>query len=123
MRRVLLVLLVFLALDVRLSYDALVTPPLPAAPPPDARQVPGAPELDVILIYSADRVITVNREAVTRDALPRRLRELYQARRDRTLWLSGDGTLRYGEVAEVIEEAKGAGVQRVGVITPAMRGR
>ena len=123
MRRGLLVLLVFLALDVGLSPDALVNPPLPAPPRPDAQRAERAPELDVILIYSADRVITVNREAVTRDALPRRLRELYQARRDRTLWLSGDGTLRYGEVAEVIEEAEGAGVQRVGVITPAMSAR
>jgi biopolymer transport protein TolR len=123
MRRVLLVLLVLLALDVRLSHDALVKPPLPAAPLPDARHTEAAPEQDVILVYSADRVITVNREPVTRAALPRRLRDLYQARRDRTLWLSGDGTLRYGEVAEVIEEAKGAGVQRVGVITPGMSAR
>jgi biopolymer transport protein ExbD len=42
-------------------------------------------------------------------------------RRDKTLFISADGTLRYGEVVSVIDAAKGAGVERVGVITESMR--
>jgi biopolymer transport protein ExbD len=33
----------------------------------------------------------------------------------------GDGALRYGEMVSVIDAAKGAGVERVGIITAAMR--
>jgi biopolymer transport protein ExbD len=36
--------------------------------------------------------------------------------------LVGDGVLRRGDVAVVIDAAKGAGVERVGIVTPAMRG-
>ena len=34
---------------------------------------------------------------------------------------SGDGGLRYGEIIAVIDASKGAGVNRVGIITTAMR--
>jgi len=33
----------------------------------------------------------------------------------------GDGPLRYGEIVEVIDASKGAGVSRVGIITDGMR--
>ena len=45
-------------------------------------------------------------------------------RHDRTLWVRGDGSLRYGDIVKVIDAARGAGVTRVGVVTPgAMAGR
>jgi len=42
-------------------------------------------------------------------------------RSDKTLFLMGDGALRYGEVVHAIDLAKGAGVERVGVVTESMR--
>jgi hypothetical protein len=33
----------------------------------------------------------------------------------------GDGTVRYGEIARIIDAAKGAGVERVGIVTDGMR--
>jgi biopolymer transport protein ExbD len=42
-------------------------------------------------------------------------------RRDKTLFVMAAGSLRYGEIVTVIDAAKGAGVQRVGVVTEAMR--
>ena len=39
------------------------------------------------------------------------------------MFLSADGALAYGRVVQVIDIAKGAGVDRVGVITESMRTR
>ena len=36
------------------------------------------------------------------------------------MFIAGDGSLRYGEIVAVIDAAKGAGVQRVGIVTEAM---
>ena len=58
---------------------------------------------------------------MTMEDLEERLRLIFEARRDKTLFVSGAATLRYGDIMEVIDAAKGAGVQRVGIITEAMR--
>jgi biopolymer transport protein ExbD len=50
-----------------------------------------------------------------------RLREIYRDRRNKTLYIAGAGTLRYGEIVAVIDAGKGAGVDRVGIITDGMR--
>jgi biopolymer transport protein ExbD len=50
-----------------------------------------------------------------------RLRNVLEGRSDKTLFINASGTLRYGEVVDVIDAAKGAGVQRVGIITDGMR--
>jgi biopolymer transport protein ExbD len=49
------------------------------------------------------------------------LREIFGARRDKTLFVSGAPSLKYGDVVDVIDAAKGAGVERVGVITTGMQ--
>ena len=120
MRLPLVVLLFVLGSGVRLSPPP---PPRAAAKPEPPVAVPAADERQIILEYSADGVISVNGARVARDALSGALRRIYVDRRDRTLWLDGAGALRYGDVAEVIEVAKRAGVERVGVMTPEMRRR
>jgi biopolymer transport protein ExbD len=46
---------------------------------------------------------------------------VFDERTDKTLFITAARTLRYGEVVDVIDAAKGAGVQRVGIITDGMR--
>ena len=58
---------------------------------------------------------------MTLDHLENRLREIYAERRDKTLYVMGAGTLRYGEIIPVIDAAKGAGVMRVGIVTEGMK--
>ena len=53
--------------------------------------------------------------------LEQRLRDIYRDRHDKTLYVSGAGSLRYGDIVAVIDACKGAGVTRVGVITEGMR--
>jgi len=48
-------------------------------------------------------------------------RDVYAARRDRTLYVIGAGSLRYGDVMNVINAAKAAGVTRIGIVTEGMR--
>ncbi len=37
------------------------------------------------------------------------------------MFISGDGALRYGDIINVIDAAKGAGVEKVGIVTEGMR--
>ena len=37
------------------------------------------------------------------------------------MFISGDGSLRYGDIINVIDAAKGAGVEKVGIVTEGMR--
>jgi biopolymer transport protein TolR len=114
---VLLVLLIIFLTTLPLSQQGLdATIPQDVQP----RAVP-APTPSIVLEYSAERRITINHQPVGAADLEARLRDVFQERRDKTLYISGDSSLRYGEIVEVIDAAKGAGVQRVGVITESMR--
>jgi biopolymer transport protein TolR len=75
----------------------------------------------IVVEFSATRRLSINQQDVTLGQLRTRLREVYAERRDKTLYVMGDGALRYGEMVSVIDAAKGAGVERVGIITAAMR--
>ena len=58
---------------------------------------------------------------MTLPALESRLREIFASRRDKTLYIAGAGSLRYGDIVAVVDAGKGAGVERVGIITEGMR--
>ena len=53
--------------------------------------------------------------------LETRLRNIYEQRKDKTMFIAAAGNLRYGEIVTVIDAAKGAGVEKVGIVTEAMR--
>ena len=55
------------------------------------------------------------------DRLEARLRAIYAVRRDKTLFIWGAASLRYKSIVDVLDAAKGAGVERVGIITEGMR--
>jgi biopolymer transport protein ExbD len=75
----------------------------------------------IVVEYTADRRITINNQPVTIDALMTELRTVFETRKDKTLFLAGDPSLRYGEIVDVIDAAKGAGVEKVGIVTTGMR--
>jgi biopolymer transport protein ExbD/biopolymer transport protein TolR len=54
-------------------------------------------------------------------ALDGRLRELFRSRSDKTLYIIGAPSLRYGEIVRVVDAARGAGISRVGIVTEQMR--
>jgi biopolymer transport protein ExbD len=75
----------------------------------------------IVLEYTADRRISVNKQDVTMAELETRLRNIFEQRKDKTMFIVGEGTLRYGEIVAVIDAAKGAGVEKVGIVTEGMR--
>ena len=79
-----------------------------------------APPSSIMVEYTADRRMSVNSMPVSLTELEPTLREIFAPRRDRTLFVRAAGSLRYGDIVEVIDAARGAGVTRVGVVTDGM---
>ena len=80
------------------------------------------PDISQIVVeYTADRRISVNKTDVAIGELETRLRNIFEQRKDKTMFIVGAGNLRYGEIVAVIDAAKGAGVEKVGIVTEGMR--
>ena len=75
----------------------------------------------IVLEFTADRRIAINKQDVTLNELEQRLRSVFEQRKDKTMFIAGAPSLRYGEVMDVIDAAKGAGVEKVGIVTEGMR--
>jgi biopolymer transport protein TolR len=75
----------------------------------------------IVLNFSADKRISVNNNDITMNDLENRLRSIYEQRKDKTMFIMADGKLRYRDIVEVIDAAKGAGVEKVGIVTEGMR--
>jgi len=75
----------------------------------------------IVLTFEADKRISVNKQDVTLQELETRLRNIYDQRKDKTMFLIAAGTLRYKDIVDVIDAAKGAGVEKVGIVTDGMR--
>jgi len=75
----------------------------------------------IVVTYTADRKITINSQDVTIRELTERLRKVYEERKDKTMFVSGAETLRYRDIMEVIDAARGAGVEKVGIVTAGMK--
>ena len=75
----------------------------------------------IVLEYTADRRIAVNKQDVSIVQLETRLRNIFEQRSDKTMFIVGDGSLKYKDIVDVIDAAKGAGVEKVGIVTEGMR--
>jgi len=75
----------------------------------------------IVLTYEADKRMSLNKQDVTLRELETRLRNIYDQRKDKTMFLIADGKLRYKDIVDVIDAAKGAGVEKVGIVTDGMR--
>jgi biopolymer transport protein ExbD len=114
---VLLVLLIIFMAALPLTQKGVdINLPLEARPQasvPDTNQI--------VLEYTADRQISINKQPVNLGELESRLRNIFETRKDKTMFIAGDGSLRYGEIIAVIDAAKGAGIEKVGIVTDGMR--
>jgi biopolymer transport protein TolR len=75
----------------------------------------------IVVEYTADHRLTINKTDVDMRGAQAKFTELFADRKDKTIFLIGAGSVPYGEIAQVIDAAMGAGVQKVGIVTDGMR--
>ena len=86
-----------------------------------ANQADSDPNTQIVVEFTNDRRLSVNKQDVTMGELEGRLRNIFEQRKEKTMFIVGDGGLRYGEIVAVIDAARGAGVEKVGIVTEGMR--
>jgi biopolymer transport protein TolR len=91
---------------------------LPQPPPPNQPEQRTPPNQVVLALEEG--AITVNKNPVTLEDLESRLRDIYQARSDKTIFVRATGTVPYGRVVQAMDLAKAAGVERIGIISDKM---
>ena len=116
---VLLVLLVIFMATLPLGTQG-VDVNLPAETQKSQRQADASVN-QIVLEYTADRRIAINKQDVSVVQLETRLRNIFEQRSDKTMFIVGDGSLKYKDIVDVIDAAKGAGVEKVGIVTDGMR--
>ena len=87
----------------------------------ESKSAPTQNDNQIVLEYGADRSIAVNNQPIPLDQLETRLRDVFESRKEKTMFIVGDPSLRYGDIVAVIDAAKGAGVEKVGIVTMGMR--
>ncbi len=89
--------------------------------PLETKEPSNEPSQQIMLEYTADRQISINKQPVSLPELENELRRIFETRKEKTMFIAGDGSLRYGEIVAVIDAAKGAGIEKVGIVTEDMR--
>lgn len=117
---VLLVLLIIFMVITPLTpkgLDALV----PQPPPKDQKQPP--PSDRTIVVQLLDRgagnapAVKINQDDATWETLQGRLEDIFKTRAEKVMFVKGDDNVPFADVANVIDIAHAAGVDKVGLIT------
>jgi biopolymer transport protein ExbD len=76
----------------------------------------GMPTGLIVLTMKKDMSVLINQQEVSLNVLQDELRRIYSARQDKTIFIRADAKLPYSRVMEMIDIAKGAGVEVLGII-------
>jgi biopolymer transport protein TolR len=114
---ILLVLLIIFMVITPLTphgLDALAPqPPPPNQPPPPPDQ-----DRTVVIQIAKDHSMKINQEDITEAKLGARLEEVFKTRAERVVFIKGDPDLEFEAVAKAIDIAKGAAIDKIGLMTP-----
>jgi biopolymer transport protein TolR len=120
---VMLVLLIIFMVVTPLAQKGLDIA-LPQASPPQPLNAPPPPSNQVVLGIEdspSGAVITVNKSPVANlEELDQRLKDIFQTKSDKTIFVKASGKILYGKVVEAMDIARGAGVERIGIISEKM---
>jgi biopolymer transport protein ExbD len=78
-------------------------------------------DTQIVLSMNADKTMSINNQDVQMADLQSRLTEVFETRKEKTMFILGAPTLPYGNVVQAIDAARGAGVDKVGIVTEGMR--
>jgi biopolymer transport protein ExbD len=83
-------------------------------------QQPRSDQTQVIVELTADRKLAVNKVSLPMANLSEYLRNLFESRTDKTMFIIGAPTLRYQEIVDIIDAGVGAGA-KIGLVTETQR--
>ena len=114
---VLLVLLIIFMVITPLTPHGLDTlvpqPPPPNTPPPPPNQDP-----NVVVEIKKDASMEINGQPIKESDLQNRLEDIFKTRATKVVFVKGDPDVDYRFVAQAVDDAKGAGLDKVGIMTP-----
>ena len=116
---VLLVLLIIFMVITPLTphgLDALVPQPSKDKTPPSEDVI----NRTIVVSVDPNGSLKINQEPTTLATLGPRLEDIFKTRNERVMFVKGDPTVEFGAVAQVIDIAKGAGIDKIGLITKAI---
>jgi biopolymer transport protein TolR len=114
----LVLLIIFMVIQPRIpnGLDALVP-----QPNPNQEKQQDQPDIRTVVVsVDATGALKINQDDVQKEYLGARLEDIFKTRADRTMFVRGDKNVNFGAVAEVIDIAKGAGIDKIGLITQEM---
>lgn len=112
---VLLVLLIIFMVITPLTPKGLEAQ-VPQPAPPNQQQS-AADQRTVVVTINKDKSLLINTEPCDEARLGARLEEIFKTRAERLIFVKGDPDLDFQTVAKVIDIAKGAGIDKVGLMT------
>jgi biopolymer transport protein TolR len=113
---VLLVLLIIFMVITPLTPHGLEA--LAPQPPDKKNQPPPDQDRTVVTIIDKDKKMHLNNEDTDDQKLGARLEQIFKTRAERVVFVKGDPDLEYETVAKAIDIAKGAAIDKIGLMTP-----
>ena len=87
-------------------------------PQPNENQQQQQPNARTVVVsVNADRSIMINRDPSNLIDLEQALRDIFKTRAERVMFVRGAPALDYQDVAKIIDIGKGAGVDKIGLLT------
>jgi biopolymer transport protein ExbD len=107
---VLLIIFMIIQPMMRKAIDLQLPDPTPQQAAPPSANVD-----QIVLEIGPSMNLSINKEPVTKERLSARLKEIYDPRPSKVLFIKADGTNKYQEVIWAMDVARGAGVKVIGV--------
>jgi biopolymer transport protein TolR len=109
---VLLVLLIIFMMVIPMSRKAIDLQ-LPDPTPDNTNS--GPPPSQIVLEVLPGGTFRVNTQPVTKADLPKKLKEIFDPRPDKIIFVKGDPAVKYSDVIWAMDVARGAGVKVIGM--------
>jgi biopolymer transport protein ExbD len=74
----------------------------------------------VVIVINKDKSMLINTEPTDENRLGSRLEDIFKTRAERVVFVKGDPDLEFQYVARAIDIAKGAGIDKIGLMTAKM---
>ncbi|MGB7622865.1 MAG: biopolymer transporter ExbD [Terriglobia bacterium] len=110
----LVLIIIFLVITPIISkgLDALVP-----QPPKNETKPAADPGRTIVVIIDKEGLLKINQEPTTWETLGPRLDDIFKTRSERVMFVKGDDSTLFDRIIRIIDIAKGAGVDKIGLIT------